>query len=90
MTDLPPDVHDVLTQLLDETRERVQAGDSETAHELVKTGAAVTKNEVPSGTLRARLLHGWVELPPLVDHDPAVATEYLRSMRRLLDDGEPE
>ncbi|WP_224268632.1 hypothetical protein [Haloprofundus salinisoli] len=86
MTDRSPDVHAVLTQLLDETHEHVRAGNSETAQELVETGETVTKNELPDGPLRARLLHGWAELPSLVDHDPAVATEYLRSMRRLLDE----
>ncbi|KTG08556.1 hypothetical protein AUR64_17930 [Haloprofundus marisrubri] len=86
MTDLSPDVHAVLTQLLDEAREHVRAGDSETAYELVETGETVTKNKVPAGELKARLLHGWAELPSLVEHDPAVATEYLQSMQRLLDE----
>jgi len=84
-TDLPSDVHAVLTQLLEEGETAVTSAEFETARQTVSTAATVSRNKLPDGDLRAQLLHGCEQVQTaLNDHDPDAAAEYLRAMNRRL------
>jgi hypothetical protein len=85
VTTLPPDVHQTLTQLLDNAGEALERGEFETARRTVETAAVVTENKVPAGETKARLQHGYRELEPLLADEPVVAGEYLRLMRKTVE-----
>ena len=89
MTTLPADVHSSLSQLLSNATADARDGDADAVAGLVESIESVTINKVPDGALRERLLHGCAEVDGLVESDPEVAAEYLRSMGRLVDQAEP-
>ncbi|KAA9399845.1 hypothetical protein Har1130_01830 [Haloarcula sp. CBA1130] len=84
-SDLPSDVHAVLTQLVDAGETAVTSAEFETARQTVSTAETVSRNKLPECDLRAQLLHGCEQVhTALSDHNPDAAAEYLRAMSRRL------
>ncbi|MEF8827716.1 MAG: hypothetical protein V5A49_01700 [Haloarcula sp.] len=84
-SDLPSDVHAVLTQLVEEGETAVDSAAFDTARQTVATAETVSRNKLPECDLRAQLLHGCEQvLTALSDQQPEAAAEYLRAMRRRL------
>lgn len=82
--DVPSDVHAVLTQLFEETETAIRAGKFDTARQTVGTAERVSRNKLPSGELRAVLLHGCDAVTVALDGtdgvESDVAIEYVRAM----------
>jgi hypothetical protein len=83
--DLPADVEATLTQLLAEAAADARLRDVEAVVAIVDTVETVTRNKVPPGPVRERLLHGCRRVDRLVGDEPLVAAEYLEAMERLVD-----
>jgi hypothetical protein len=79
---LPPDVREVLAQLLSEADEFVAAGEYDTVRELLDTVETVVRNKVPDPEERERLLAGAATVRDSLGSDDGTATGYLRSMQR--------
>ena len=85
-SDLPSDVHAVLTQLASEGETAVDSAEFDTARQTVVTAETVSRNKLPEGELRAQLLHGCEQVRTALNNDrPDAAAEYLRSMERRLE-----
>ncbi|MFB6175765.1 MAG: hypothetical protein ABEI99_01225 [Halobaculum sp.] len=82
--DVPPDVASVLGQLLDAAESSAESLDTDEFEATVETAQTVARNKLPESDLRARLLHGTERVLATGDHEPGVAAEYVRGMRRLL------
>ncbi|NLV05408.1 hypothetical protein GOC83_04575 [Haloarcula rubripromontorii] len=84
-SDLPSDVHAVLTQLAEEGETAITAAEFDTARQTVATAETVSRNKLPECELRSQLLHGCEQVSAALDtnaHD--AAAEYLRAMNRRL------
>ncbi|SEO72701.1 hypothetical protein SAMN04487948_104392 [Halogranum amylolyticum] len=88
MSTLPTEIRSALAHHLSKATADAREGDAEAAADHVESVESVTREGVPSGQLRDRLLHGCAEVDDLVETDPETATEYLRSMERLLEKSE--
>jgi hypothetical protein len=86
MNDPPPDVREVLVQLLREAQVAVGERDHEAARAAVGTVGEVASNKLPEGDQRRRLRHGCERVDALLDgddnDDTAAAAAYLSSMER--------
>jgi len=87
--EVPSDVEAVLTQLFEEGRAAVRAGELDTVRRLLSSAQTVVRNKLPPGELRAQLLHGCRRASAAVDAvEPEVAAAYFTAMeRRLCEDG---
>jgi hypothetical protein len=84
-SDLPSDVHAVLTQLAEEGETAISGAEFDTARQAVATAETVSRNKLPACDLRAQLLHGCEQVHTALDEDhPDAAAEYLRAMERRL------
>jgi hypothetical protein len=79
---LPPDVREVLAQLLSEADEFVAAGEYDVVRELLDTVETVVRNKVPDSGERERLLAGAATVRESLGADDDTASGFLRSMRR--------
>jgi len=89
MTDVPPDVDSVLTQLFDEGRKAFERGEVATGVSAVTSAGTVARHKLPESPLRERLLHGCERVETVAtapDDDHAVAAEYVAAMERRLAD----
>lgn len=84
-SDLPSDVHTVLTQLVEAGEAAVDSAEFDTARQTVTTAETVSRNKIPECDLRAQFLHGCEQVHTALNNDrPDVAAEYLRAMGRRL------
>jgi hypothetical protein len=83
--DLPADVEAALTQLLSEAAVAARRRDVDDVTAIVDTVETVTRNKVPAGRVRERLLHGCRRVDRLASDEPLVAAAYLEAMERLVD-----
>jgi hypothetical protein len=83
--DVPVDVEDALTQLLAEAAAAARRRDVDDVTAIVDTVETVTRNKVPAGFVRERLLYGCRRVERLADDEPLVAAEYLEAMERLVE-----
>ncbi len=81
---LPADVEAALTQLLAEAAAAARHRDVDDVVAIVDTVETVTRNKVPAGFVRERLLYGCRRVDRLVADEPLVAAEYLQAMERLV------
>lgn len=84
---LPPDVHAVIDQLLEEAGAAVSASEYDTARSAVDSVATVTENKVPPGPQRDLLEHCCETVADLLDADEIedeLVREYLRATRDRL------
>ena len=86
---LPPDVTEVLQQLLTEASTALENGNEATARAALSTVATVTENKVPPGPQRDRLTLCCHRVEDRLDEsgpeNVAVAREYLQSMADRLE-----
>ncbi|WP_227132060.1 hypothetical protein [Halorubellus salinus] len=83
--DIPPDVHDTLTQLLAAAADALPEDDA-TARASLDTVSRVVANKLAESDLKDRLLHGCDAVADRLDTgDDAAAIAYLESMHDLLD-----
>jgi hypothetical protein len=83
--DVPADVESALTQLLAEAAAAARRRDVDDVTAIVGTVETVTRNKVPAGFVRERLLYGCRRVERLADDEPLVAAEYLEAMERLVE-----
>jgi hypothetical protein len=83
--DLPADVEATLLQLLAAAAADARCRDVDAVTAVVDTVSTVSRNKLPDGVLRDRLLHGCRRVDRLVADEPLVAAEYLEAMERLVD-----
>ncbi|AUG48366.1 hypothetical protein BVU17_12830 [Haloarcula taiwanensis] len=84
-SDLPSDVHAVLTQLAEEGETAISGAEFDTARQAVATAETVSQHKLPECELRSQLLHGCEQVhTALDDGHPDAAAEYLRAMNRRL------
>lgn len=89
MTDVPPDVDSVLTQLFHEGRKAFEQGEVATGVSAVTSAGTVAQHKLPESPLRERLLHGCERAETVAisaDDDSTVAAEYVAAMERCLAD----
>jgi hypothetical protein len=79
---LPPDVRDVLGQLLAEADESVADGAYDIVRRLLDTVERVVRNKVPDPDERERLLSGCATVRAALGTDDDTASGFLQSMRR--------
>lgn len=88
--EVPRDVREELDALLTEAARASRNRDADAVERVLDTVEARVSADVPAGAGRERLRHGCAQVRQTVESEPLVATEYLESMRRLLeeDDGD--
>lgn len=79
---LPPDVQDVLGQLLEAADESLAAAEYDTVYDVLDTVETVVRNKVPDPEERDRLLSGCATVRDTLEVDDETASGYLRSMQR--------
>lgn len=84
--DVPADARSVLSQLIGETRERLREWDDEQALETLETIETVSRNKLPDGDRRDRLLHGCDRTRATLADDPETAMAYLRAMEDVIEE----
>ena len=83
--DIPPDVHDTLTQLLVAAADALPE-DEATARASLDTVSRVVTNKLAEGDRQDRLLHGCDAVADRLDAgDDAAAVAYLESMHDLVE-----
>lgn len=87
MSSLPPETRDELAQSLEAARAHAQTREVDSVRSHVASVESLLA-DVPDGELRSQLKHGCETVDRLVEDEPLVAAEYLRSMHELVVGGD--